>query len=137
MKIHTITLVTFLSLLFGVNLKSQTLHTNTLSQSINNRVIEIRSYNLKPGTRNQFHRLFLEQALPLLKKWNVQVVTYGASVHDSDSYFLVRSYEDLQDMQQSEDAFYNSDDWKKGPRAAILGLIETYTTIVLPADATN
>src|SRR5262250_3287112 len=113
MKIHTKTLPTFLLMLFGVNLKSQTLPTNA-NQLNDNRVIEIRSYNLRPGTRNQFHKLFLEQALPLLKKWNVEVVTYGPSIHDSDSYFLVRSYKDLQDMQQSEDIFYGSDDWKKG-----------------------
>src|SRR5689334_12527595 len=60
-----------------------------------NRVIEIRSYTLKQGTRDEFHHLFLEQALPLLKKWNVEVVTHGPSLHDSVSYFLVRSYKDL------------------------------------------
>ena len=102
-----------------------------------NRMIEIRSYNLKPGTRNEFHKLFLEQALPLLEKWKAEVVTYGPSLHDSDSYFLVRSYKDLQDMNQSEDAFYGSEDWKKGPREAILALILNYTTIVFPADAAD
>ena len=132
---QTKTLAAFLCVLFGANLRSQTLYTNTNSRLLNNRVLEIRSYNLKPGTRNQFHQLFLEQALPLLKKWNIEVVTYGASIHDSDSYFLVRSYNDLQDMQHSEDAFYGSNDWKKGPREPILALIESYTTIVLPADA--
>ena len=100
-------------------------------------MIEIRSYNLKPGTRNEFHRLFFEEALPLLRKWKVEVVTFGPSLHDEDSYFLVRSYKDLQDMQQSEDAFYSSDDWKKGPREAILSLIINYTTIVLATDAAN
>src|SRR5215212_1688124 len=29
--------------------------------------IEIRSYTLKPGTGDEFHRLFLEEALPLIK----------------------------------------------------------------------
>jgi len=100
-------------------------------------MIEIRSYNLKLGTRNEFHKLFLEQALPLLRKWKVEVVTFGPSLHDSDSYFLVRSYKDLQDMQHSEDAFYGSDDWKKGPRETILSLIVNYTTVVLPADAAD
>ena len=40
-------------------------------------------------------------------------------------------------MNQSEDAFYGSDDWRKGPREAILALILNYTTIVLPADAAD
>ena len=39
-----------------------------------NHLIEFRSYNLKPGTREEFHRLFLEAAFPLLQRWNVDVV---------------------------------------------------------------
>jgi hypothetical protein len=127
-------------LLFIVaDLESQTGFTRTAdtgTRSITlNRLIEIRSYNLKPGTRNEFHKLFIEQALPILTKWKIDVVDFGPSVHDSDSYFLVRSYKDLQDMQQNEALFYGSDDWKKGPREAILALILNYTTIVLQGEA--
>jgi hypothetical protein len=96
------------------------------------RIIEIRGYNLVHGSREQFEKLFLERSLPLLKKFNVEVVTFGPSLYDEDSYFLVRSYRNLREMKQSEDAFYGSDDWRKGPREAILALITNYTTIVLP-----
>ena len=40
-------------------------------------------------------------------------------------------------MQRSEDTFYGSDDWRKGPREAIVSLITNYTTIVLPANAAD
>jgi hypothetical protein len=98
------------------------------------RMIEIRSYSLKPGTRDEFHKLFLERALPMLKRWNVEVVAYGPSLHDSDSYFLMRAYESLEERQKSQDAFYGSDEWKLGPRESILGLIINYTTIVVTPD---
>jgi hypothetical protein len=39
--------------------------------------VEIRSYNLKPGRRQEFHRLFLEEAFPMLQRWKVDVVAYG------------------------------------------------------------
>jgi hypothetical protein len=55
-------------------------------------VLEIRSYNLKSGTRQRFHQLFVDEALPLLKRWNVDVVAYGPSLHDRDSYFLMRAF---------------------------------------------
>ena len=57
--------------------------------------IEIRSYTLKPGARAEFHRLFLEEALPLLKHWNVDVVAYGPSLHDENSYYLMRHFASL------------------------------------------
>jgi hypothetical protein len=101
------------------------------------RVLEIRSYNLKKGTRPRFHELFVKEALPMLARWKVDVVAYGASVHDEDSYFLMRSYASVEDMQRSEDAFYGSDEWKKGPREAILACIDAYTTVVVNVDETT
>jgi hypothetical protein len=95
-------------------------------------VVEIRSYNLKPGTRDQFQKIFLEQALPLLGKWKMEVVAYGPSLHDENSFFLARAYSNLNHRKQSQDAFYGSDDWVRGPREAALALIENYTTVVLP-----
>ncbi|HEY0669216.1 MAG TPA: NIPSNAP family protein [Sphingobacteriaceae bacterium] len=100
-----------------------------------NQVIEIRSYNLKAGTRDKFHQLVINESMPLLKKWKMAVVSFGPSLHDENSYYLVRSFRSLEDRQKDEDAFYNSDDWVKGPRERILALIENYTTIVLPSSS--
>jgi hypothetical protein len=97
-------------------------------------VVEIRSYNLKPGARERFHQLFEKEALPLLRKWRVDVVAYGASPHDQTSYYLMRAYANLDALQKSEDAFYGSDEWRNGPREAILACIENYATIVIPAN---
>ena len=104
-------------------------------QAPSRRVVEIRSYNLKPGTRDRFHQTFLKEALPLLKRWKVDVVSYGPSQHDQDSYFLIRGFEGLAERQKSEDAFYGSDEWKQGPRERILADIDSYTTIVVSLDA--
>lgn len=99
-----------------------------------NHFVEIRSYNLKSGTREEFHRLFLEEAFPLLKRWNVDVVAYGPSLHDEDTYYLMRCYDSLAHREESEAAFYGSDEWRQGPRQAILALIENYTEIILELD---
>ena len=99
-----------------------------------NHLIEIRSINLKPGRRAEFHRLYLEEALPLLKPWNFDVVAHGPSLHDENSYYVIRRFDSLAQREQSEDAYYGSDDWRQGPREAILALMETYTDIVFELD---
>lgn len=99
-----------------------------------NHFIEIRSYNLKPGTRDEFHRLFLEEAFPLLQRWDVDVVAYGSSLHDENSYYLMRRFESLAQREESENAFYGSDEWRQGPRESIVSLIENYTEVVLEVD---
>jgi hypothetical protein len=96
--------------------------------------LEIRSYTLKPGSRDEFHRLFLEEAMPLLKHWNIDVLAYGPSLHDENSFYLMRRYESLAQREESENAFYGSDEWRQGPRQAILALIENYAEIVLELD---
>ena len=66
-----------------------------------NQFVEIRSYNLKQGAR------------------------------DEDSYYLSRCYDSPADRARSENAVYGSQEWKQGPREAILALIENYTEVVL------
>ena len=98
------------------------------------RLVEIRSYNLKAGTRDRFHERFVRESLPMLRRWNVDVVAYGPSLHDKDSWFLMRGFASIEAREKSEDAFYGSDEWKKGPREATLADIDSYTTVVVRLD---
>ena len=96
-------------------------------------MIEILTLNLKPGTRDRFHQLYVTESLPRLKKWKVEVVAHGPSLHDENSYYVIWSFKSLEDRQETEDAFYGSDDWQKGPRTALLALIDNSATIVISA----
>lgn len=98
------------------------------------RFVEFRAYNLKPGTRAEFHRLVTEASYPLLKKWNVDVVDLGPSLHDENSYYLIRAYDSLAHRQESQDAFYSSPDWRQGPREAIIALIGSDTSVVIEME---
>jgi hypothetical protein len=70
----------------------------------------------------------------MLKRWKVDVLAYGPSLHDQNSYYLIRRYDSLAQRQKSQDDFYGSDEWRQGPREAIIALIENYTEIVLELD---
>jgi hypothetical protein len=96
--------------------------------------VEIRSYNLKPGSRDAFHRLMTGQSLPMLQRWGVDVVACGPSPHDGDSFCLIRRYRDLAEREASQDAFYGSDEWRNGPREAVLALIDSHASVVLQLD---
>jgi hypothetical protein len=99
-----------------------------------NHFIEIRSIILKPGRRDEFQRLYIEVALPLLRRWNFDVMAHGPSLHDEDSYYVIRRYDSLAQREEMEDTYYASDDWRLGPREAILALMENYTDIVFELD---
>ncbi len=99
-----------------------------------NHFIEIRSINLKSGKREDFHRLYIGVALPLLKRWKFDVVAHGPSLHDENSYYVIRRFDSLAQREEMEDMYYASDDWRQGPRERILALIESYTDILLELD---
>lgn len=95
------------------------------------RLVEIRSYKLKPGAASKFHRVVVEQAIPMLRRWKLDVVAFGPSAHEADTYFLVRSFKDLDDLRAQQGAFYGSEEWKTGPRAQVIGEIDGFLNTVL------
>src|ERR687887_98190 len=98
-------------------------------------VFEILTLDIKPGRKDEFHNVYVAQSVPLLKKWNFNLVAYGPSLHDANSYYVIRRFKNLDDREKSENAFYNSDDWKSGPRDAIMGLVEHFAYAVVSDEA--
>jgi NIPSNAP len=98
------------------------------------RVVEIRSYQLKAGQREEFLTLFRSEARPLLERWNVDVVAFGASLGDDQGAYLMRAFDSLEARQREEAAFYGSAEWRDGPRAAILECIDSYLNTVLEIE---
>ena len=62
------------------------------------------------------------------------MVAHGPSLHDENSYYVIRRFDSLAQSEQMEDNFYANDDWRKGPREAILALIDSYTDVVFAVD---
>jgi hypothetical protein len=94
-------------------------------------IVEIRTYKLLPGSGAAFHRLVVEESMPMLERWGVDVVAYGPSLDDDDLYYLIRAYRSLEELQRSQDAFYGSDEWREGPREEIVALIDSSISVVL------
>ena len=90
------------------------------------RLVEVRTYRLRPGTSAVFHDAFVNRGIPLVKSAGMDVVAFGLSAGDPDGYFLLHAFASLEDRQATEDAFYASDAWRKGPRQSIIEHIESY-----------
>ena len=97
-------------------------------------VVEFRAYRLKAGRAMEFDRLVREISVPMLQRWNFDIVAMGFSLLDHQTYYLVRAYASVADLERTEAEFYASDEWRNGPRLAILDCIDLYTSVILPAD---
>ena len=105
-----------------------------LAQAPRPPVLELRVYTLKPGIRDGFHARFVQESLPLLQRAHIDVVAYGPSLHDADSWYLLRSFASVDDRDRLERSFYQSRAWLDGPRDAVLAAIVSYSTAVIHVD---
>jgi len=102
-----------------------------MPSTIERRLIEIRSYKLKTGAAAEFDRLIRGSASPMLLAAGMDIVACGASAHEADTYYLIRAYTDLADLNAQQDAFYGSETWRKGPREAVLACIDHFLNTVI------
>jgi hypothetical protein len=95
------------------------------------RVLDVRTYKLVPGARVAFDRIFREGALPMLERDGIDVVAYGPSLDDDDSYCLIRAFASDAARREQLDAFYGSDEWLQNYDAAVMALIESYHVVLI------
>lgn len=95
------------------------------------RLIEVRTYRLKPGKADDFRAIMSQQAMPMLIESGTDVVAFGHSEHEEETYFLIRAYADAADLTARQDAFYGSQAWRSGPREAVIGCIDSYLNTLL------
>ena len=103
------------------------------------RTVEILQYTLRKGSGTAFHTIMREISVPLHQRHEIDVVSFGHSLHDPDCYYLIRAFDSPESMATTLDAFYASADWRSGPRGEIIGSIETSmkTVINLPAESVD
>jgi hypothetical protein len=97
-------------------------------------ILEIRTYRLKPGARDEFVRIVSTEALPLVRKAGMDVVAFGLSEAEEDGRvdgYLMRAFATLEEMDDLEDAFYSGDAWRQGPREGMLATIEGYHAVAI------
>ena len=97
----------------------------------NKMITETRIYKLKENSSENFTEVFTEQSLPMMKRWKINVVDYGFSLIDKESFYLIRNYESVEQCKESQNAFYGSDEWINGPEKEIMNCIDTYNTVVI------
>lgn len=95
------------------------------------RIIEILQYTLKKSSGEEFHQIMHEVSVPLHARNGIDVVAYGNSLHDADSYYLIRAFDSEEQIKSVLEDFYASAGWRSGPREAIISRIEVSLKSVL------
>ena len=100
------------------------------------KLIEVRTYKLKPDCAERFVAA-VRVALPLVRASGMDVVAFGRSDHEQESFFLIRAFASREQLVAQQDAFYGSAVWREGPRATLVDCLDSYlnTLLSVPAEA--
>ncbi len=89
------------------------------------KLVEIRTYKLKPGSAQRFVTAF-QDALTLVRESGMDVVAFGYSDHEHETFYLIRAYNDRAELEKQQDAFYSSHAWRSGPREPLIACLDDY-----------
>ncbi|GAA2463963.1 NIPSNAP family protein [Winogradskya humida] len=100
-----------------------------------NALLEIRFFDLHPGTRDEFHRISHEGTVPLMRRCGITVVAYGPMLNDENAWCLVRAFKSEQDRITTSATVYETAEWLSHFDAVVPPMIAGYRTAVLNAPS--
>jgi len=100
------------------------------------RVVEMRTYRLKPGKREEFLRIFRAKSVPAHEEIGMKIVGPFLSVEDADTFFFMRVFPDLASRDGMKERFYEGPLWKNELEQILMPMIDRYDA-VLVEDAEN
>lgn len=100
------------------------------------RVVEMRTYKLKPGRRTEFLSIFVEKSLPAHDRIGMRIVGPFPSIEEPDTFFFMRFFPDLASRDGMKNEFYEGPLWKNELEAKLMPMIDRYD-VVLVEDSEN
>lgn len=93
-------------------------------------IVEVRSYRIKPGHRDEFIQLFESRAVPALRQYGMQIVGPLLDVENPNKFVFLRSFPSLEERDRMKDAFYGSELWKNELERIAMPLLDSYDVIL-------
>ena len=99
-------------------------------------IIEMRTYKIKPGKREEFLAIFHSKSIPAHKEIGMKIAGPFLSLEDPDVFFFMRGFPDLQSREPLKAKFYEGELWKRELENTLMPMIDKYD-VVLVDDPEN
>jgi len=99
-------------------------------------IVEMRTYKLKPGKRDEFARIFRTRSIPAHAEIGMKIFGPFLSIEDPDTFLFMRGFPDLASREPMKAKFYEGDLWKNELESVLMPMIEKYD-VVLVDDPTS
>jgi hypothetical protein len=93
-------------------------------------IVEVRSYRIKPGRREEFLEFFEKRSIPALRAHGMKVLGPLVDLENPNKFVWLRSFPSLEAREQMRDAFYGGELWKNELEAIAMPMLESYDVIL-------
>lgn len=93
-------------------------------------IVEVRSYRIKPGRREEFIKLFETRAVPAQRTHGIKIIGPFLDVENPNKFVFLRSFPSLEERDRMKEAFYGSELWKNELEAIAMPLLDSYDVIL-------
>jgi len=97
-------------------------------------IIEMRTYKLKPGKRDEFLKIFRTKSVPAHAEIGMKILGPWLSIEDPDTVFFMRGFPDIVSREPMKAKFYEGELWKRELEQVLMPMIERHD-VVLVDDA--
>lgn len=94
-------------------------------------IVEMRTYKLKPGTRDRFLEIFRTKSVPAHDEIGMKILGPFLSIEDPDTFFFMRGFPDLASRNPMKEKFYEGDLWKSELENVLMPMIEKYDVVLV------
>ena len=96
-------------------------------------IVEVRSYRVTPGKRDEFLRTFETRSIPALQAHGMKIVGPMVDVENPNKFVFLRNFPSLEERERMRDAFYGGELWKNELEGLAMPLLESYDVILCEA----
>jgi hypothetical protein len=89
-------------------------------------IVEVRTYRIKSGRRQEFIELFETRAVPAQRSLGIQIIGPLLDLENPNRFIFLRSFPSLEERDRMKEAFYEGPLWKEELEAIAMPMLESY-----------
>jgi hypothetical protein len=93
-------------------------------------IVEVRSYRIKPGHRDEFIRFFETRAIPALRSHGMKVLGPLLDIENPNKFVWLRMFPSLDERDRMKTDFYEGELWKNELESIAMPLLDSYDVIL-------
>jgi hypothetical protein len=94
-------------------------------------IIEMRTYQTKPGMRGRFLEIFRSKGIPAHAEIGMKIIGPFLSIENPDTLFFMRGFPDLASREQMKARFYEGELWKGELESVVMPMLEKYDVVLV------